>query len=191
VGIRSFLAFELPTQIRQVLLRVYEEAKRASLDVKWVRPEGIHLTVVFMGDVREADIPSLIEVMGDVTPPYRPFSMALRGMGCFPNTRNPRVIWLGVESDLERMARLRDDLQEKLLPFGIPAEKRDFRPHLTLGRFRKPGKEPAALKELLSKHRGLTSPACSLNELTLFRSDLKPGGAVYTKMKSWALTGKK
>jgi RNA 2',3'-cyclic 3'-phosphodiesterase len=189
MGIRSFLAFELPPQIRQVLLRVHDELKRSSLDVRWARPEGIHLTVVFMGDVREADISPIIEKIGEVCLSYGPFSMALRSMGCFPNSRNPRVLWLGVESHLERMSRFRDDLQEKLLPFGIRPEKRDFRPHLTLGRFRKPGKSADELEALLSKHRGLTSPVCSLNELILFKSDLKPGGAVYTKMGSWALTG--
>jgi 2'-5' RNA ligase len=69
VGIRSFLAFELPPQIRQVLLRVHDELKRSSLDVRWVRPEGIHLTVVFMGDVREADISPIIEKIGEVCLP--------------------------------------------------------------------------------------------------------------------------
>jgi RNA 2',3'-cyclic 3'-phosphodiesterase len=189
VGIRSFLAFELPSQIRQVLLRVHDELKRLPLDVRWVRPEGIHLTVVFMGDVREEDMAPIIEGVGEASLPYGPFSMALQGMGCFPNSRNPRVLWLGVESDLERMSQFRDDLQQKLLPFGIPSEARAFRPHLTLGRFKKPGKKEAALEELLLKHRGLTSPVCSLNELVLFKSDLKPGGAVYTKTASWGLRG--
>ena len=189
MGIRSFLAFELPSQIRQVLLRVHDELKRSKLDVRWVRPEGIHLTVVFMGDVQEADISPIVKGIGEACLTYGPFPVALRSMGCFPNSRKPSVLWLGVESDLERMSRFRDDLQEKLLPFGIQAEKRDFRPHLTLGRFKKPGRSPAELEELLSKHRGLTSPVCPLNELILFKSDLKPGGAVYAKMGSWALTG--
>lgn len=187
--IRSFLAFDLPLQIRQVLLRVHDELKRSSLDVRWVRPDGIHLTVVFLGNVREGDVASIVEAVGEGCSPYGPFPVALQGMGCFPNSRNPRVLWLGVKSDLERMYRFQKDLQERLLPFGVRAEKRDFRPHLTLGRFRTSGKKAAELGEVLIKYRGLTSPLGSLNELVLYKSDLKPGGAVYTKMKSWALTG--
>ena len=189
MGIRSFLAFELPAQIRQVLLRVYDEVKRSSPAVRWVRPEGIHLTVIFMGDVREEHVSPIMEGIGEACLRYGPFPMALRSMGCFPNSRNPRVLWLGVETDRERMSRFRDDLQERLLPFGIRPEKRDLRPHLTMGRFKKPSKKAAELEEMLLKYRGLTSPVCSLNELILFKSDLKPGGAVYTKMKSWALAG--
>jgi RNA 2',3'-cyclic 3'-phosphodiesterase len=189
VGIRSFLALELPPQIKQELLRIHEVLKRSSLEVRWVRPEGIHLTVVFMGDVQEASIPPIIKMIGEVCSYYGPFPVALRSMGCFPNSRNPRVLWVGVESDRGRMSRFRDGLQEILLPFGIRTEKRDFRPHLTLGRFKRPGKVKSELEALLLKHGGLTSPFSSLNELILFRSDLKPGGAVYTKMKLWQLTG--
>ena len=190
MGIRSFLALELPDQARQVLLRLHNELKGSTLDVRWVRPEGIHLTVVFLGRIREADVSPIIQVAGKGCSSHGPFPVSLHGLGCFPNSRSPRVLWVGVESDMERMSRFRDDLQDKLLPFGIRPEKRDFRPHLTLGRFRKPGRRAPGLEELLIKHRGLTSPLCSLNELALFKSELKSGGAVYTKMKSWQLTGR-
>jgi RNA 2',3'-cyclic 3'-phosphodiesterase len=189
VGIRSFLAFELPSQIREVLIDLFGKAKKTSLDVRWVRPEGIHLTVIFMGDVREEDIPAMAEFIGTVCSGYGPFTVALQGMGCFPNSRNPRVLWLGVEGSLERMSRFQNELQRGLAPFGIREEKRDFRPHLTLGRFKRPLKTAGGLEKLLAEHRGLTSPVCSLNELILFRSDLRPGGAVYTKMRSWLLAG--
>ncbi|MBN2034515.1 MAG: RNA 2',3'-cyclic phosphodiesterase [Deltaproteobacteria bacterium] len=189
MGIRSFLAFDLPPQIRQVLLNLYSEVSRSSLNAKWVRPESIHLTMVFMGEIREADLPLVIDAIGEVCLHYGPFPTALQSMGSFPSSRNPRVLWLGVDTDLERMSRFRDDLEQRLLPFGIQVEKRGFHPHLTLGRFKKLGKKTAELEELLSKHRGLTSALCSLNELILFRSDLRPAGAVYTKIESWALTG--
>lgn len=189
MGIRSFLAFDLPPQIRQVLGDAFEKVRKTSLDARWVRPEGIHLTVVFMGDVREEDLSPMGEFIGAVCSRYGPFTVALKGMGCFPNSRNPRVLWLGVEGTLERMSRFRDEVQRGLIPFGVQEEKRDFRPHLTLGRFKKPLKKSGDLEKLLSENRGLTSPACSLNELVLFKSDLRPGGAVYTKMRSWVLAG--
>jgi len=189
VGIRSFLAFELPPPIREALIDLFAKVRRISLDAKWVRPEGIHLTVVFMGSVREDDIPVMAEFIGGVCSSYGPFTMGLKGMGCFPNSRRPRVLWLGVEGSLERMSRLRNEIQKGLVPFGIREEDRDFRPHLTLARFKTPFGKTGELEKLMTEHRGLTSPACSLNELVLFRSDLRPGGAVYTKLRSWQMSG--
>ena len=162
---------------------------KSPLDVRWVRPELIHLTVVFMGDIQPEQIPPMGEELKAVCSIHQPFRIALKPMGCFPNSRSPRVIWLGIGGDLERMSRFRDQLQEALSPFGIKGEERAFRPHLTLGRFRKPGKRQTELDRLLATYRDLPSPSCTLGDLVLFRSDLKPGGAVYTKMLSWPLSG--
>jgi 2'-5' RNA ligase len=189
MGIRSFLAFELPDDIKTIVTRVSGEIRKSPLDVRWVRPEFIHLTVVFMGDIESEQIPSMGESLGAVCSQHSPFTISLKPMGCFPNTRNPRVIWLGIDGDLERMSRFRDDLQHALSPFGIKEEERAFRPHLTLGRFKKPGKRQTELEQLLAKYRELPSPVRTLSDLVLFRSDLKPGGAVYTKMTSWPLSG--
>lgn len=187
--IRSFLAFELPQEIKSIVTRVSEEIRKSPLDVRWVRPEFIHLTVVFMGGVQSEKIPSMGEATGAVCANHTPFRISLKPMGCFPNSRNPRVIWLGIDGDLERMSRFRDDLQRALLSFGIKEEEKAFRPHLTLGRFKKPAKRQTELEQMLARYRDLSSPACTLGELVLFRSDLKPGGAVYIKMLSWPLSG--
>jgi 2'-5' RNA ligase len=189
MGIRSFLAFELPEEIKAIVTRVSGEIRKSSLEVRWVRPEFIHLTVVFMGDIESEQIAPIGESVSAVCSQHSPFTISLKPMGCFPNTRNPRVIWLGIEGDLERMSRFRDDLQHALSPFGIKEEERAFRPHLTLGRFKKPSKRQTELDQLLAKYKELSSPARTLSELVLFRSDLKPGGAVYTKMVSWPLSG--
>lgn len=188
MGIRSFLAFELPPDIKAMVTRVSGEARKSSLDVRWVRPEFIHLTVVFMGDIESEQVSQMENPLAVVCSNHRPFSISLKPMGCFPNSRNPRVIWLGIGGDLERMSRFKNDLEQVLLPFGIKEEERAFKPHLTLGRFKKPGKREPELERLLSTYRDLSSPVCALSELVLFRSDLKPGGAVYTKMLSWPLS---
>jgi len=188
MGIRCFLAFELPEDIKTIVTRVSGEIRKSSLDVRWVRPEFIHLTVVFMGDIESEQVSLMGKPISVVCSDHSPFTISLKPMGCFPNSRNPRVIWLGIDADLDRMSRFRDDLQQALSPFGIKEEERVFRPHLTLGRFKKPGKRQTELEQLLAKYRDLSSPARTLGELVLFRSDLKPGGAVYTKMASWALS---
>jgi 2'-5' RNA ligase len=89
------------------------------------------------------------------------------------------------------MSSFREDLQKRLVPFGVKAEKRGFNPHLTLGRFKKPSRDESEIGKLIDKHKDLTSPVCSLHELVLFKSDLKPDGAIYTKMLSSSLSGKR
>ncbi len=187
--IRSFLAFELPLEIKKIVTRVFEDSRRSSLDVRWVRPDGIHLTVVFMGNVKTEDLEAMGNEIGMVCSDFSPFQIALKGIGCFPNSRNPRVVWLGLVGDVERMSRFRDRLQKQLSPFGIQEEKRPFKPHLTLGRFKKALRDEASLRKLMEKHKDVTSLVCTLDEFMLFKSDLKPGGAVYTKMLSWPLSG--
>ncbi len=189
--IRSFLAFELPVDIKKTVIRVTGEIRHSGLDARWVKAENIHLTIVFLGHVKTEELDSIGEKVRNVCPEYGPFDIALKGVGCFPNMRRPRVLWLGLDGDIERMSHFRDDLQRALKAFGIKEEKRPFKPHLTLGRFRSTRKMGSRLEELLSKYAALESPVESLNELYLFKSDLKPGGAVYTKLRSWPLSGDK
>ena len=187
--IRSFLAFELPLEVEAVVTRVSDELKQSSLDAKWVKPGNIHLTVVFMGDIETDEIPAIKEEVGKVCLTYGAFDISLKGLCCFPHTRKPRVIWVGLDGDLERMSLFRDALQERIIPFGIKEEKRRFKPHLTLGRFRKPKRTSSEELELLSRYGDVTSSAHSLTELVLFRSELKPGGARYTRLGVWPLSG--
>jgi 2'-5' RNA ligase len=191
MDIRSFLAFELSAEMRSTVSGVYENVRNSRLEVRWVRPQGIHITVVFMGDVREEDIAAIGNEMGKGCSEFSPFHASLKGMGCFPNCRNPRVIWIGLEGEIERMSNFREDLQKRLVPFGVKTEKRGFNPHLTLGRFKRPSRDESEVGELIDKHKDVTSPVCSLHELVLFKSDLKPGGAIYTKVLSWPLSGKR
>lgn len=187
--IRSFLAFELPLEIKNTVARVSGELRQSSLNARWVKVDNIHLTVVFMGNIETEDIPAIARGVQEVCQTFGPFDLSLKGIGCFPSRRNPRVLWLGLDGDLEPMSEFRDALQEHLTGFGIKEEKRKFKPHLTLGRFRKPKRMDFKEDQLLSKYEDLSSSVYSLKELILFKSDLKPTGAVYTKVEAWPLTG--
>lgn len=187
--IRSFLAFELPLDIKEIVARVSSEIRKSPLNVRCVHVDNIHLTVIFMGNIKTGDIVNIGAEVEKVCFRYSSFDVSLREMGFFPNKRNPRVLWLGLDGDLERMSHFRDSLQKQLGPFGIKEEKRRFTPHLTLGRFRNPHKGKSHLNEFIMGYRDLTSPVCPLNELILFQSTLKPSGAEYTKLGSWPLSG--
>lgn len=189
--IRSFLAFELPAGIKKTVARISGEVQHSGLDARWVKPENIHLTVVFMGTIKTENIGSLGEEVQKVCSGYGSFDIALKGMGCFPSRQRPRVLWIGLDGNLGRMSQFRDDLQRSLKAFGIKEERRRFKPHLTLGRFRSTRKTGSELEEILKAYEVLQSPFESLSELFLFKSELKPGGAVYAGIGSWLLSGEK
>jgi 2'-5' RNA ligase len=187
MAIRSFLAFELPPEIKKKILLVSEDLRRSGLNAKWVKVDNIHLTVVFMGDIKEEVIQAIKEEVKTVCLGFPPFKISLDGIGVFPNTRRPRVLWLGLEGEIERISSLRDGLQEHLKPFGIKEEKRPFKPHLTLGRFRKQNRGGSQLDEIINRYRELEGPLCRVEELIMFKSELRSQGAIYTKMDSWKL----
>ncbi len=173
--------------MQEILSRISGEAKKLPLNVRWVRTENIHLTIVFMGDMDEGLLPQVQETARSVCGGNHPFELSLQGLGFFGTLRNPRVLWAGLYTDLKRMARFRDDLQKGLAPLGVKKETRPFRPHLTLGRFKAGAGSAEQLQGLVTQYKELASPAETLSELALFRSDLRKDGAVYTKLSEWSL----
>jgi 2'-5' RNA ligase len=187
--IRSFLAFELPPEIKRILINANDGMKRELSHARWVKVENIHLTLVFLGNFPSNKVDSVDEAFEEICNRYAPFTVQVRGIGTFGGRRNPRVLWAGIEGDIDRMGTFRDELQEVLMPFGIKKEARKFKPHLTLARFRDTGRLEPGLPRILADFKDMSSPICTLERLLFFKSDLKPGGAVYTKLKSWGLGG--
>ena len=188
--IRSFLAFELLPDMKKIVNRVSDRLRVSTIKARWVRKDNIHLTIVFLGDIHEDQVPLISQAIKKVCSRYGPFHVSLKGLGAFPNTRRPRVIWLGLGGDLEQMSFFKKALEKHLKPFGVKEEKRSFKPHLTLGRFRKPYSGDSELDNFVARYKDLSSSECLLEKLVLFKSDLKPSGAEYIKLESWPLLGK-
>ncbi len=191
MAIRSFLAFELPADIKNRVKGVSEDVKRSGLDIRWVKVDNIHLTVVFIGNIQAEALSTTVNEVGSVCIEYGPFDISLKGLGVFPNDRRPRVLWIGLDGEIDRMSRLRDDLLSRLKHLGLKEEKRAFKPHLTLGRFRKFHRGDTQLSHIISQYKDLSGPTRRVGELVLFKSELKPGGAVYSPLNSWALKGER
>ena len=185
MAIRSFLAFELPPDIKKSVLLVSKDLRKSGLNARWVKVDNIHLTVVFMGDIREEDVQPIKEEIKEACLGSGPFDISLKGIGVFPKEQRPRVLWLGLDGEIEMISALRDRLRERLGPFGIKREKRPFRPHLTLGRFRRPERKGPGLDDIMARYKDMKGPVCRLEELIMFMSDLRPQGAIYTKLDSW------
>jgi RNA 2',3'-cyclic 3'-phosphodiesterase len=181
-SIRAFLAIELPTDIINEI-HVIQSRLRKLLPgtVRWVRPEGIHLTLKFFGDVSENDI---VKIKGDMEDQVRgaePFALDVETLGVFPDLNRPRVIWLGMGGDVERLIRFQKSMDQKLHESGFEKENRSFQPHLTLARIKDP-KSVIGLAKIVEKMDKDSAGHFDAMGLTLFRSQLTPGGAVYSKL---------
>ncbi len=187
------MAIDLPDPVRARLGEViaHLSGRIRSGAVRWVRPDGIHLTLKFLGEVSAGSLAQVADVLERVSPAHGPFDLSLGGLGCFPNPRRPRVIWVGVEEPSGRLHALRQALEGQFERMGYRREGRPFSAHLTLGRVR----EGAASDEVQDIGRciALEPPpdlgTVHVETICLFRSDLRPSGAVYTRLAEVPLRG--
>jgi 2'-5' RNA ligase len=178
--IRSFIAFELPQEAKEVLARIQEQMKRAGSGIGWVKPGGIHLTLNFLGNIQEGQIDELAEAMRRSAAGFGPVKLGFSEAGAFPGPKNPRVIWVGLKGETDRLAAIKKRLDELLQPLGFEPEQRTFKPHLTLGRVKKKI-NPALLSALISETKIDEKPFV-VSHLVLYKSQLFPDGAEYTPL---------
>lgn len=180
---RAFLAIELPESLRIGIGKIQDRLRPQVSGIRWTRPEGIHLTLKFFGDISGDEIEALCSVIEKTAAASSPFALRLGSPGAFPGIRRPRVLWIGVEGNLTSLIRIQQDVERDLETAGFKREKRPYKPHLTLGRFREPGKSSGLEKALEERNDASLAEKFMADGLTLFKSDLKPGGAVYTVLK--------
>jgi len=191
--IRTFIAIELDESIKDSLTKLQErlkgEAPRGS--VRWVRSEGIHLTLKFLGDVPANQIGEIIRALERSCQGFAPFSLSCGGLGCFPNLKRPRVVWVGIQEETGTLAQLQKAIEENVAPLGYPTEKRKFSPHLTLGRVQRrvSSGDQRRLGELVEVSEIGTLSQMQVKSVNLMRSDLRPSGAVYTRLAEVELKG--
>jgi 2'-5' RNA ligase len=210
--LRMFIALDLPAGLKEEIA-VLQEALRskAPKGVRWVRPEGVHLTLKFLGWVEEERTGTIEKVLRREASQEKAFDLRLTGLGCFPHRRSPRVIWVGVEEREDpqgessekkgkssegtervpekggssegmgkggRLSAFQQRLDAGLESVGFPREERPFFPHLTLGRVE--GRLIPRILDLMMEEK-IEGECFRLKEVHLMRSELKPGGSVYTR----------
>ncbi|MGD2251897.1 MAG: RNA 2',3'-cyclic phosphodiesterase [Anaerolineales bacterium] len=183
---RTFVAIPLPDLIHRKLADLIGQLKEATPggSVRWVRAGGIHLTLKFLGELGQREVGEVSRLLKEVVPQVAPFVMDVTGLGCFPNLRRPRVIWVGIEESTGRLSKLQSRLEAGFDELGFEPEGRRFHPHLTLGRVRR-GATPRdlqALRALLESETLRRLGEASVDQVCLFRSELRPTGAVYTRL---------
>jgi len=186
-SIRSFVAIELSPDTKAQIEEIQNELKTSTADVRWVRSKGMHLTLKFLGGIQEEQIPEIAEILTHCSAETGRFNLTIHSLGAFPNETNPKVIWIGVEDKSGRLGTLQQSIEKGLAAIGFKEEKRAFTPHLTLGRLKSP-KGRRALGQRLEASRECDCGTFAVKEIFLFKSDLKPSGAVYTNRKTFSLS---
>ncbi|HLV44826.1 MAG TPA: RNA 2',3'-cyclic phosphodiesterase [Aggregatilineales bacterium] len=183
---RLFIAVELPPEALDVLEGLQSELKQAAPQraVRWVRPEGIHVTLKFLGDAPQEAIGEVQAALDAAVQGHGPFNLRAEGVGAFPNTSRPRVVWAGIEGDVRQLKALRRSVEEHVSPLGYPTEGRSYTPHLTLGRVQNgiPRRQLEAVGALVENNTVGELARWRVDAVSLMRSELKPDGAVYTEV---------
>ncbi len=176
---RLFVALELSDAVRAAVRDLIARLQRARADIRWVRPEGMHLTLKFIGEVPEEKLALIRQALASVASP-QPVALEFGGLGFFPHERRPRVLWVGIQAS-ENLSPLAAEIEAALEPLGIERENRDYVPHLTLGRF-KSSKGTDKLHEEIAALPSTHFGRIETGEFFLFQSKLSPAGAHYTKL---------
>jgi len=179
---RVFCAFELPQVLRSRIEKHSQRVREAVPEAaaSWSRPDNIHLTIKFFGNVDQAKVPSISYALARVAEASSTIKINVGGTGVFPRPSRPQVLWIGIDDTSGALAELQKRLEDECAREGFPKEDRAFRPHLTIARIRNPNNA----NRLAEAHLHVEFPTTELvlNELVLFRSELSPKGSRYTSL---------
>lgn len=178
--LRIFFAIELPREVKGELSRLQAELKSPNLSAKWVSPENIHLTIKFLGSVDSGKIAEIKRSLKQCLKDEKNFSFRLNGLGVFPSSSRPRVVWVGVEEEDEKLKRIAEKIEAALEEIGFPREKRKFSAHVTLARIKRE-ENPGELKRKM-EGKGYSSHPIRISKIAIMKSDLTPKGPIYTKL---------
>ncbi|HBO83606.1 MAG: 2'-5' RNA ligase [Deltaproteobacteria bacterium GWC2_42_11] len=186
---RLFIAIELPDHIIRKLKELQDSLKKeVKGKISWSKPENIHLTLIFLGDVSEEKVEGIKASIKGACEGINQFILLPEGIGCFPDIKNPRVIWVGIKTENNLLNDIFERLGAGLQDIGFEKESRKFHPHLTLGRI-KYFEDRESLKKGIAGVHGIFIGEFEVKSVILFESRLKPEGAVHTKLKEIKLGG--
>jgi 2'-5' RNA ligase len=178
--IRTFIAVELGKELRSRCIALQETLARAGAEVKWVEEKNMHITVLFLGEVDDRDLPAVCRAVALVAGRHEGFTLGVEALGCFPNPRRPRVVWAGVGEGKDQLVALHDALEPPLMELGCyRREERQYTPHVTLGRVE--GEQSTdGLSTALARKADWKGGTVEVRELLVLSSQLMREGPVYT-----------
>jgi len=180
--VRLFVALEIPSSVRENLAALIAQLCAISREPRWVRPENLHVTLQFLGEVGEEKVDAVRAALGKIHS-QQAVTLEFRGLGFFPNDKHPRVFWAGIEAS-PSLKTLASDIDSAMGEFGVAREQREFSPHLTLARIER-SHLPEALRAAIAANSQCEFGSLQTSEFRLIQSKLKPSGAEYTTLASF------
>ena len=175
---RTFIAIEIPEIIRKRIADFQEELRGARASVSWTKPQNIHVTLKFLGDVEESNLSGIVEAVKETALPNKVFTIEVAGQGGFPSMRRPRVLWVGIGRGSKELKQVAEMLEERLEPLGFESEKRKYTPHLTIGRV-KSQSNIGKMADIIGR-TSIAAGSFSAKKIVIMKSILHPTGAIYT-----------
>jgi len=187
---RVFIAIDIDEQIRAGLNRLQQQLQNKAdtkrNDVKWVSPKNVHLTLKFLGEIKDEQVVDVCNIAKDVAGRHKSFELAIESVGCFGG-RSARVLWVGLGKGKEGLLQLQKDLEEQLASAGWPPESREYTGHLTLCRVKNP-KAGARLAEIIENYRDFKLGTTPVDSVHVYQSQLTPSGPVYTVLGNYKMS---
>ena len=183
--IRSFIAIELPDEVKSALTQLQAQLKTGKpSSIKWADPYGIHLTLKFLGNIAVDKVSEITGAIEEAAQGISSFHLKVKGLGAFPNFKRVRVVWVGVEGELAPLKQLQQRIESNLVPLGFAPESRPFTPHLTLARLREQASPDARenFGQLLADTSFETTYGFKVDSVNLMRSELTREGAIYSRL---------
>ena len=186
--LRLFVSINLPDELRQRLAKLQGEAGQSIRKcARWTRPEQLHLTLKFLAHIDEKEVPNLRKALADACKGVNRFNLEAAGVGCFPRPSAPRIIWVGIIGDLDRLLPLQKQIDDATTPWREP-ENRPFSAHLTIGRVNEPNHgERQAIGRFIEANQSSRFGQWTVQEIDLMQSRLAPTGSSYTRLDSFRL----
>ncbi|MCL6611561.1 MAG: RNA 2',3'-cyclic phosphodiesterase [Peptococcaceae bacterium] len=181
--LRLFWAVNLPAELKTKLVHVQERLKAAGADAKWVEHENLHVTVKFLGDTGVDLVAGIIGTAADCLKGCRPFKLDVDGLGFFPGSASPRVVWAGLKGEVSRLVEIARLIEEAMTVHGFPREGRKFSPHLTLARIKSAKKSEDLVRIIEAEAPGIKNLGIfSVSSVDLMQSHLTSRGPLYTRL---------
>ena len=191
--VRAFLAIPLTAAVLDEIQKLQHALQRGlpADYVRWIRPEQLHLTLRFFGNLATEDLANAEAATQEACAGVAELRLTAQGVGVFPHAHAPRMVWVGITGELQSLKELHEAIQQRTRPWGEPPEAREFQPHLTIGRIKRPNRKAA---EMLSKHLNEWSAQAvgewRVNRIELMRSVLGPQGSTYSVLATAPLGAK-
>lgn len=183
---RCFVAICLEENIKNEIIKAQKVLAKIDCPVKWVEAENLHLTMKFLGDMKNELLPSVIDVLSSLTKNFKPMQFYLTQIGAFPSFQRPKIIWAGVKDENESIKHLVDQMEDGLFSLGLPKENREFVGHITVGRV-KSLRNVRLLADTILQYPMLPTFKQAVKAITLYKSTLTAQGPIYEVVKNFML----